>query len=157
MQIDTERTSRNALIRLFGISERHLSRLKAAGIFEPVAPGEYDLGAAIASWTKYHADGRSGSDMAEEKRLLVIAQRKHLEQRTRAEQQELVPLGEAQTAFNTAMLLIAGQLDGLPGRVAAEVAGLTDPAAVRALLFHECRRVREAAAKKLTDWAAGRA
>jgi len=152
---NTETCSRKALIHLLGLSEAHFHKLKAAGVFHALDRGVYDLKAAIAAWAKYHADGRSGSDMAEEKRLLIIAQRKQIEQRTRVEQRELVPLAEAQSTFNAAMVLVGSQLDGLPGRVAGEVAGLEDPAAVRALLFDETRRIRDAAAAKLTDWAAG--
>ena len=152
---DTERATRKALIHLLGISEAHFHKLKAAGVFQSLDRGVYDLKAAIAAWAKYHSDGRSGSDMAEEKRRLIIAQRKQIELRTRVEERELVPLAEAQTTFNAAMILVGSQLDGLPGRVAGEVAGLEDPAAVRALLFDETRRIRDAAAAKLADWAAG--
>jgi len=115
--------------------------------------GRYNLKAAIAAWAQYHADGKSGSNMAEEKRLLVIAQRKKIEQETRERSRELVPLADAQTAFSAAMVMIGSQLDGLPGRVAGEVAGLTEPAAVRSLLFEETRRIRDAAATKLETWA----
>jgi hypothetical protein len=152
---DTERASRKALIHLLGISEAHFHKLKAAGVFQSLDRGVYDLKAAIAAWAKYHGDGRSGSDMAEEKRRLVIAQRQQIELNMRERERELVPLAEAQSTFNATMVLVGSQLDGLPGRVAGEVAGLADPAAVRALLFDECRRIRHAAADKLASWAAG--
>ena len=152
---DTSKVSRKALVDLLGVSLGHFHKLKQAGVFPSVATGQYDLKACIAAWTKYHADGRTGSDMAAEKRLLVIAQRKQIELRTRTEERDLVPLAEAQQTFNAAMVLLAAQLDGLPGRVAGELAGIEDPAAVRALLFDETRRIRHVTATKLSDWAAG--
>ena len=152
---DTERASRKALIHLLGISEAHFHKLKAAGVFQSLDRGVYDLKGAVAAWARYHADGRSGSDMVEEKRRLIIAQRKQIELRTRTEERELVPVADVQATFNAVMVLVGSQLDGLPGRAAGEVAGLEDPAAVRALLFDETRRIRDAAAHKLETWADG--
>jgi len=136
-----------------GISQAHFHKLKSAGVFHSVATGKYDLKAAIKAWAQYHADGRSGSDMVEEKKALVIAQRKQIELNMRERQRELIPAADAQQIFNEVMVLVGSQLDGLPGRVAGEVAGLDDPAAVRALLFDETRRIRHAAAVKLEEFA----
>lgn len=150
---DTEQCTRKALVALLGISASHFNTLRQAGVFVAVTNGRYNLKDAISAWAQYHADGKSGSNMAEEKRLLVIAQRKKIEQEIKERSRELVPLSEAQLAFNEAMVLIGSQLDGLPGRVAGELAGVTEPAEVRGLLFEETRRIRHAAATKLEDWA----
>jgi hypothetical protein len=152
---DIEQCTRKTLVELLGISASHFNTLRLAGVFTQNAAGKYDLKHVIAGWAQYHADGRSGSDMAEEKKRLVIAQRKKIEQDMEERSRELVPLNDAQNAFNETMVLIGAQLDGLAGRVAGEVAGLTDPAEVRGLLFEETRRIRHAAATKLEDWANG--
>ena len=152
---DTNRVSRKACCAMLGISEQTFQKLKAAGVFIPLERGTYDLKEVIAAWVGYHLDGGTNRDLTEERRLLTIAQRKQIEQRMRAEERELVPLHEAQRAFNETMVLVASQLDGLPGRAAGEVAGLDDPAAVRDLLFTETRRIRDVAAAKLAAWAAG--
>ena len=151
---NTERAQRKAVLHLLGVSMSHFHALTKAGVFQPIERGIYNLPDCIKRWVRYHADGQSGSDMAEEKRLLIIAQRKQIEQRTRVESRELIPLDEVQQTFNAAMVLIGAQLDGLAGRLAGELAGLSDPAEVRSVLFHEVRRVRDAAADKLESWAA---
>ena len=146
---DTTRTPRRTVIALLGISETHFHRLQAAGIFKAKTRGQYDLKECIQAWTQYHADGRSGADMAEEKRLLVIAQRKQIELSMKERTRELVSLAEVQSCFNEAMVIAASQLDGLRGRGAGDLAGLTDPVLVGAWLFDETRRIRDATAQRL--------
>jgi hypothetical protein len=124
------------------------------GVFQPLSRGFYDLKDVIKAWAKYHADGRSAGDAAEEKKLLTIAQRKRIELDMEERKRQLVPLAEAQAAFNESMIIVASQLDALPGRGAGELAGMTDPAVIRSWLFNETRRIRHAAAKHLESFAA---
>jgi hypothetical protein len=152
---DTTQTSRKALVDLLGITPTHFQKLKEVGVFKARDRGVYDLREALAAWLKYHLDGAAPGDLTEERRRLTIAQRRKIELDMKERERELVPLAEAQQTFNAVMVLIAAQLDGLPGRVAGEIAGTDDPAACRALLFDETRRIRDAAANKLADWAAG--
>lgn len=152
---NTQKTPRKVLLDLLGLTSSNFQKLKAAGVFQAVEPGTYDLKRSISGWLKYHLDGAAPGDLTEARRLLCIAQ----EEKTRLDiaerQRELVPLAEAQAIFDRTMILIGGQLDGLAGRMAGELAGITDPAEIRAALFHETRRIRDEAARQLTDWAAG--
>lgn len=150
---DTANVRRCDVIDLLGISEAQFQRLKKAGVFSANPGHAYDLKSVIKAWAQYHADGHSPGNTAEEKRKLTIAQRQRIELDMRQRRGELVPLADAQAAFTQAMVLVAGQLDALPGRVAGELAGLSDPALVRASLFDETRRIRDAAAHVLEDFA----
>ena len=160
MQIeDIHQAPRKAVITLLGIQESWFHKLKRAGVLQPVdGKSTYNLPDCVRSYLKFHQDGQ-GTDMATEKLKLVVAQRKQIEQRTRAEERELVPVGEAKAAFSAVIAMVAAQLDGLPGRMAGELAGLDDPAAIRETLFIETRRIRDAAAHRLesfnTDQAGG--
>lgn len=155
MQIsDAYKAPRAAVIKLLGISQSHFHNLQKAGVFKPLSRGIYDLREVIKAWAKYHSDGKSSGDAAEEKKLLTIAQRKRIELDLAERQRKLVPLDEAQAAFNESMIIVASQLDALPGRAAGELAGLSDPALIRAWLFDETRRIRDAAAQHLEGFAA---
>ena len=142
-------------MELLGIANTNFQKLKQLGVFNSQSFGTYDLQESIRAWVKYHVDGAAPGDLTEERRLLTIAQRQKIELDMKERSRELVPLSDAQQAFNSVMVMIGAQLDGLPGRVAGEIAGLDDPAACRALLFTETRRIRDAAAERLTDWATG--
>ena len=50
---------------------------------------------------------------------------------------------------------LASELDGLPGRLAGELATITDPATIKGRLLEECRRVRTAYADHLGRLVAG--
>ncbi len=160
MQIeDIHQAPRKAVITLLGIQESWFHKLKRAGVIQPVdGRHAYNLPECVRAYIRFHQDGQ-GTDMATEKLKLVVAQRKQIEMRTRAEERELVPVQEAAAAFSAVIAMVAAQLDGLPGRMAGELAGLDDPAAVREALFIETRRIRDAAAHRLesfnTDQAGG--
>ena len=160
MQIDDiNKAPRKAVIEVLGISEGWFHKLRRAGVLEPVdGKTTFNLPDCVRSYLKFHQDGQ-GTDLATERLKLVVAQRKQIEQRTRAEERELVPVGEAQAAFSAVIAMVAAQLDGLPGRMAGELAGIEDPAAIRETLFIETRRIRDAAAHRLesfnTDQAGG--
>lgn len=60
-----------------------------------------------------------------------------------AREQKHLVLAEHVSYVMTAMAAdIAGRLDGLPGRMANELAGINDPAEIRSRLLDECRSVR---------------
>ena len=154
MQVDDiHKAPRKAVMAVLGISDGWFHKLKRAGVLQPLdGQSTYDLTDCVRSYLQFHQAGE-GTDMATEKLKLVIAQRRQIEQRTAAEERELVPVQEAQAAFNAVMTMLAAQLDGLAGRMAGELAGLDDPAAVREALFIETRRIRHAAAQRLEDFA----
>jgi len=96
-----------------------------------------------------HLEGEAAGSLSEARRKLVEAQRRDLENRMRRREGETVDRDDVQRAFLSAMTSIGGQLDGLAGRVSAEIAGLVEPAQVREVLFRECRRIRNTAAAEL--------
>ncbi|MBF0449005.1 MAG: terminase small subunit [Magnetococcales bacterium] len=51
--------------------------------------------------------------------------------------------------FAEAMVIVSTQMDGLGGRVANQLAGMTSVAEIRDLIFKETRNIRRAAADKL--------
>lgn len=155
MQIDNINAApRKAVIAVLGISDGWFHKLRRAGVLHPLTDKgtAYDLPDCVRNYLRFHQDGQ-GTDMASEKLKLVIAQRKQIEQRTASEERELVPVQEAQAAFNAVMTMLAAQLDGLAGRMAGELAGTDDPAAVREALFIETRRIRHNAAQQLENFA----
>lgn len=152
---NTEETSRKAICDLFGITSNNFQKLKEAGVFRPRERGVYDLREALGGWLKYHLDGAAPGDLTEARRLLAIAQKEKVLLDIKERERELLPLQEAQAVFDQTMVMVGAQLDGLAGRMAGELAGISDAAEVRAVLFNETRRIRDEAARTLTDWVTG--
>lgn len=62
---------------------------------------------------------------------------------------ELMLMADMQSLIERLMILAATQLDGIAGRVAAQIAAEHDPAVCRQIIFDETRRIREAMAHEL--------
>lgn len=61
----------------------------------------------------------------------------------------LIPLEEAEQTAERAGILFATQLDGLAGRLASRLAGESDAAVIREILYVEAKRIRDAVAAEL--------
>lgn len=143
--------STETLGKLLRISDRHVRRLHREGVFPRAGSGPRDGFDALVCVPKFlaHAEAEEAGSLSEARRKLVEVQRRDLENRMRRREGETVDRSEVQRVFLAAMTAIGGQLDGLAGRVCGELAGMTEPAAVREVLFRECRRIRNAAAGEL--------
>ncbi len=146
---NTELTPRAAVVKLLGLSDRQFQRLITAGVFKSVTKGLYDLTASIKAWVEYHANGQTDSTNAEERRLLTIAQRKRIELDIAERGKELIEISEVRQFYLMNIQMLTSQLEGLPGRMAYELAACSDPAMVRAILLKETRRVRQNLADQL--------
>jgi phage terminase Nu1 subunit (DNA packaging protein) len=80
---------------------------------------------------------------------LYEEQRRKVWLENEATERQLVKLGDVQVVLNEVMVAIASELEGLPGRMAGELAGLTDPALVRQALRVQITNIRQAAADRL--------
>lgn len=60
---------------------------------------------------------------------------------------ELIYAWQVADVLNTMAATLSAQLDSLPGRVAGELAGMTDAADIRALLLRETRAIRSSMAE----------
>jgi hypothetical protein len=139
---------------LAGMTVRHFNRLVRGGYVAKARRGFYAIDKAVPALIAYYSQGREGSgEMAAEKLRLAGAQRREIEQRVAIRARDLIPADAARAAFEAAMALIGSQLDGLGGRIAADVAAQADPAICKKVIFDETRRIRAAAAAELEAFA----
>jgi phage terminase Nu1 subunit (DNA packaging protein) len=122
--------------------------------------GRYPLKACI-QWALARAKARAeevdeSKDIIEERRKLIVEQRKGQELENRKKRDELVDVEAVRSVFNQMMAAVATQIDGLAARVTPRVVQLRDPAQVQRLLFDECRIIRAAAARSIECMAASR-
>lgn len=77
-----------------------------------------------------------------ERERLARAQAIKVEMENAKRRGELVLSGYLAEVLHSMAADIASRLDGLPGRVASELAGITSAAEIRTRLLHECRSIR---------------
>jgi hypothetical protein len=145
------------LMRVLALSRTHFYRLVSDGVIPRTATkNQFALADAVQGYIDYVKRGSEASATVHAQRLqLAAAQTAAIVQRTRERDGQLVQLDEAKAVFSNCLILVKAHLDGLPGRCAAELAQLTDPALVRHRLMEEVHRVEEAAAVELKAFASG--
>lgn len=143
--------TRAALAKGLGISPRMVHKLRNRGM--PVHSLE-----AAQEWRRVNLEPKReapkvASPMTQETTRLKSAQAELAELEAAERRGDLMPVADAQQVASEAIVIVTTQLDGLPGRTAGQLAGMTDPAAIRKFLLDETRRIRAAMAeafRKLT-------
>lgn len=141
------------LARMLSISVRTVSRLARAGVL-PREGRRYDPYKAVPAFLAYVKRGaESSTDIVQARLRLIEAQRYEIERRTRAAERRLLDADEVGAALERAGAIMGAGLDGLGGRLAGELAPISEPAVIRKVLFDEGRRIRNAVADELEAFA----
>lgn len=138
------------IAEIFGITPARVGQLVKEG-FPKAARNKYDIGDCVDWWinrAEQRAEDR-GTSLDEERRKLYQAQRIRTDLDNQRTQGNLIPAEDVQIAINELAAIYAGQLDAIGGRLAHEVAGMTEPAEILDLLTREARAIRETVAIKL--------
>jgi len=143
--------------RLLGITGRTVLRLHANGVL-PREGKRYDAFACVPAYITYvkHNSEASG-DLAAAKLRLTDAQRQAIERKNAVAERRVIHVADVEQTLERVGVLIGGQLDGLGGRLAGDLATMSDPALIRRTIFDECRRIRNAMAGELEALAGAKA
>lgn len=155
--------SKKDLADLLGKSERWISKLIEEGL--PTCGGggrgvavQIDSQAAI-DWLiaremrrelgDEDEDADGAASASTEDRMLKRARREKLQIEIDHARSLLIPVDAVIFFHTTIAAVYATQLDALASRMASELAVIDDPAAIRARLFEESRRIRASTADRL--------
>lgn len=145
--------NRNRVARLFGVTVMTVSNWVDEGMPKSVR-GQYDADACVqwyrARMDRKHAERDAAGDAKEQ---LTRAQVERTQLEVQQLRGELVEATEFQRVVNQAATVIASQLDGLGPRVAGELAGMTDVAAIQSVIFRETRAIRSSIADAVAAFA----
>jgi len=117
---------------------------------KPSRHGVHDLVDLIGAWIDYVAADRSKDpDIAQAKLRYWRARASREELELEARAGELIPVAVAHQIIVDALSIVRTQTDAIAGRLAMEVAAMTDPAIVRRTLLDEHRRIHRQASEQL--------
>jgi phage terminase Nu1 subunit (DNA packaging protein) len=151
------------LAKLFQLTERRVQQLAKDGIIPKAEKGRYDLAGSVRGYIRYLQERAAGrldgsyqetTDLLQERKRLIKAQADKTESEHQKLRGELIPFTLVEETLNEVAVLFASSVDALPGRLANELAGLSDPALIKTRLFEECRRLRLTTSERLSRWAA---
>ncbi len=115
-------------------------------------PSTIDPVTAI-DWEVEHARVEASPKPGSQRERLAKEQADKLALENAKRRSELVLASYVSEIFNGLAADISARLDGLPGRVANELAGINDPAQIRSRLLDECRAIRSGVAGYLLQLA----
>lgn len=140
---------------VLGVSPSYVSRLIKQGL--PFTGGGKNGAKKIIDthiaipWLINHSKGGGGKkaapeneDMDEAKLRLAVAQADKAGVEAEIAKANVMPVSDAETVILSVVGICAQQMDALGGRMAIELAGINDPAEIRARLMDETRAIRRA-------------
>jgi terminase small subunit / prophage DNA-packing protein len=124
-----------------------------------VVIGGLDIDACRLAYIRYQRDlvnkqkNRPLSELEGEKLRLTRAQAERAEKENRVAAGELIPVSMYQDALVALASEMVRALSSLPGRLAGELAGISEPAVMRDRLMKEVNTIRNAIAGHCEDFA----
>ena len=143
-----------AIAQALNLTPRHVQRLAKAGIIPPVSQGQYPLDDCIQGYVRYLQEKiahRAPNALSAQKQKLLKERHRRLKRQNDELEASLIPTDEAVTA----MLEMAATFDVCAEALYApnltyELAGVHDPALVRARLKEAVRACRQDISDRLT-------
>lgn len=143
------------LAEIFDVTPRRIQQLTNQGIVIKVSRGKYDQDESTTNYIRFWrniADGKGYDDnKGTSKAQFEKARAKKATIEADVAEQSVLPVVDVQIVLNETMVLIATQMDGLPGRLCSELAAMDNAAEIRIKLLDEMRKIRTAAASRLAS------
>lgn len=139
----------NTIAKLLNITERRVQQLAKEGVIPKPIKGEYDLVGSVQGYVTYLQEKVKGADIAASRRTFEQERIRKIRMENDEREGRLLQFDDVKNALNEMMVLLRGQLESIPGRVASELAGVSDAGVIRHTLLNEIRRTESTAAEQL--------
>ena len=147
-------TNAEGLSEHLGLSTAMIYKLQKQGM-PRIKRGKYDKQKCTQWYLQTFRDrveGGESGDMLEERRLLIVQQRRKVTLEADLTEGKQMPMDAVTAVLMELGGIVVSQLDALPGRVACEVIGKKDTGEARQVIFKECRRLRDQIAGKIGEF-----
>jgi hypothetical protein len=145
--LPSRRVTGTVLAAVLGLTDRRLRQLRDEGHIQQTDDGDYELGPAVQGYARFLGSRKPIRDS--EHAALARAQAEKVRRENLRARGLLQPVELVDETLQGVTSVVVSELEGIPGRLANELAGTSEPAVVRARLQDECRAVRTAVADYL--------
>ena len=139
---------------LLGVTPRRLQQLANEGWFAVAERGRYPLVGTVQGYIKYLKEGARDQNRGSEQARLARAQAVKVEMENFRRMGELITREQSDSTNQGLVVIVKSSLEGMPGRLSSELAGLTEPTDVYKRLQTEHRAVLDQCADYLEKRAA---
>ncbi|HHH44178.1 MAG TPA: hypothetical protein ENK49_08570 [Gammaproteobacteria bacterium] len=106
-------------------------------------------------WLLSRKAEKQETGLSKDRQRLLKAQARRIELETAEREGALIEFEVVQQIMRESMQIVAAGMDSLPGRLASQLATMTEPGEIRALLLRELRNVRRQGADQMEALAGG--
>lgn len=129
------------IARLLMLDERRIQQLAAQGYIPKAERGRYGLVDAVQGYIKYLKEHGRDSSRGQEHSRLARAQATKVEMENYRRMGELQTTAQVEETTQGLVVMMKTSLEGMPSRLASELAGIADPPAIYQRLQSELREV----------------
>lgn len=144
-----------ALARLLSLDKSRIGQLVAKGMPKQ-GRGKFDDAECIRWYVEFKMKSveapSESSDVNEARKRLYDAQVVKTELETAKVRRETIPADEHMIDMNQLAVLFSSGLDAIGGRLASQLAGMTDPAVIAEHLTTETNAIRESVADAIATY-----
>ena len=138
-----------AVARALGISYRHLMKLHEAGYIKKAQYGMFTVPDAAQGYVRHLKEGIKVQTKREKKADLAEWQARKVRLQVLKAEGELLPAVLVDQTTQALCAEMVALLERQPGRLASELAGISEPPVIREMLLDDCRSIRRALAAHL--------
>ena len=147
-------TGTQLLATLLGLDKSRIAQLVALGM-PKIARGKFDAPACVQWYIDFKVKGNDkpeSTDVNEARKKLYDAQVVKTELETSRIKRETIPADEHMIDMSQLGVMFSSGLDAIGGRLASQLAGMTDPAEISEHLTTETNAIRESVADAITAY-----
>ena len=146
--------NRSTLAECLGVTVGRVTQLVNEGM-PRCARGKYDLPLCVRWYLDYKLKGgpNVSADVNEARKKLYDEQTIKTKLETSRIRREVIPSDEHMIDMNQLAVMFSSGLDSIGGRLASELAGVSDARKIADLLAHETAAIRESVADAITGYA----
>lgn len=157
---DITRVSGKLVARCFGRTGTMIRKWVKAGILpQPTKPAsDYNLIECVQAYVDWVKRRKEMTGEFDAKRQVLVEKHKALKMENDRRGGKVVDIEEVEDVYLRTIATIAMRLEAIPGRMAAELSSISDPAIIRQRLRHEVSDIRtsaESGLKAFVDGAKG--
>lgn len=142
------------LAALLTVTPRRLQQLASDGWFDRPERGRYHLVKTVQGYIRYLKEGQRDQQRGSEQARLARAQAVKVEMENFRRMGELITREQSDATNQGLVVILKSALEGMPGRLSSELAGLAEPTDVYKRLQTEHRAVLDQCASFLEKRAA---
>jgi len=129
------------LAKILGLSKGRVSQLKDDGVLV-ARSGKYDVAEAVQGYIAFLESGPANAEVAAHRARLIGEQTRRLKLANDEKEGQLIDVEKVRLVMSAGVTGCMNALESVPGRCAATLAAMKEPAEITAYLRREIRQAR---------------